>query len=883
MKSTCRPTGVFVLVVLGSLLHAPGSRAEAPAPPPPALYRVYLRYDLKASGFNRLYQFRDMVERLRAVGFKKDQGPDDEEVNASFTSMTGTIAAEDARRLLTVYLVKAILLYPKGYTLPADPSKPVKVVIDLPGSTGIYTRRRVVVQLRPYLDREGLREFVAYDNRRQTRIVGTIPAGRVENLLNDLSVVPLENPPPDPLKIPWPIRIVEVIQDPRDEEINQFVPLPEPPPELATIAPDLRARLPLPGEKAGDPERVEVILRTMPGERDTGYEQRFTATAPGTVIEQRLGPVLTIKTSLDHVPVLAKLPDVNALRLPHPAAPVFTRLPAAGDAVAEALHDWSVDRLHQAGARGKGIRVAVIADDFRGYERFVGNGLPVKTRLIDLTAERTDALEPEPPPDDKREFGSGADLALAVALAAPEAELVLLRVVNTAPAQLDTLARYINGQGATSPALNYRSDELKHDEASLRSQREALRKERQAVLDDYGQDDAARQRRQDYDKRQAEFDARDAALRRRKERYTNLLRDLASLRAIPVVVSSLVWNEGYPIGGASALTHRINDAPTPTTLWLVAAGDTQGQAWTGLFRDEDDNGVMEFAAADAPLPPERWSHELNFLAWKPHAAAKPVADLPENTALRLSLQWREAHDPEVNALGGDPYRQPLAHLYITVLRQNDPTGKNVSADEMEVVARSVGLPLRIDVRPESAVYEQLLEVTLDRPGRYAVRIEGRPRLSTRPSSLLSVQGQEKSWELRPRLFVQAPAATGGRPVWLDYVADRGDVGMPADAYSVVTVGSADGQGGRRGTTSLGPPHDLRLLAKPDIFVPDGLRLREEGGLATGTAISAGFAAGAAASALSGGIPPQALIQQWRNRGGTSWVSPPLPPPLPTRR
>jgi len=66
-----------------------------------------------------------------------------------------------------------------------------------------------------------------------------------------------------------------------------------------------------------------------------------------------------------------------------------------------------------------------------------------------------------------------------------------------------------------------------------------------------------------------------------------------------------------------------------------SAGDTRGQAWAGPFRDADGNGVMEFAPATAPLPPGRWTHELNFLAWQP-AEGTRTADLPAGARIRLS-------------------------------------------------------------------------------------------------------------------------------------------------------------------------------------------------------------------------------------------------------
>src|SRR5262249_13225345 len=157
---------------------------------------------------------------------------------------------------------------------------------------------------------------------------------------------------------------------------------------------------------------------------------------------------------------------------------------------------------------------------------------------------------------------------------------------------------------------------------------------------------------------------------------------------------------------------------------------TNGQAWAGLFRDVDGNGVMEFAPPGTPLRPGRWTSELNFLGWQP-AAGMSTPDLPK-TRIRVSIQWREPHDPAFLQIGEDYYRQPLADVRLLILRQRDPTGTKLPADEMEVVARSEGVPLRLDNQPSSGAYEQTVEFTVDNPGRYALRVEGRVPATIRP-------------------------------------------------------------------------------------------------------------------------------------------------------
>src|SRR5205807_2378858 len=109
------------------------------------------------------------------------------------------------------------------------------------------------------------------------------------------------------------------------------------------------------------------------------------------------------------------------------------------------------------------------------------------------------------------------------------------------------------------------------------------------------------------------------------------------------------------------------------------AGNTRGQAWCGVYRDENGNGIMEFADAKTPLKPGRWSHEINFLGWQPYESGI-YRDLPAGTRVRLSLQWREPHDPDYFLREEDKvdfYLNPLADFHVQVLRQRDPDTKKL--------------------------------------------------------------------------------------------------------------------------------------------------------------------------------------------------------------
>src|SRR5262249_4771415 len=154
-------------------------------------------------------------------------------------------------------------------------------------------------------------------------------------------------------------------------------------------------------------------------------------------------------------------------------------------------------------------------------------------------------------------------------------------------------------------------------------------------------------------KKQAALDRDEEALKARQRRYLQFLRDMQKLKGTRVVASTLVWSEGYPVDGGSALSRYFDDRPFRAALWFQSAGDTKGQAWSGPFRDADHNEVLEFAPEGARLPAGLWTRELNFLAWQ-QRPGEATPDLPAGARLRITLQWREAQDPTPLRLGEDP-------------------------------------------------------------------------------------------------------------------------------------------------------------------------------------------------------------------------------------
>jgi hypothetical protein len=324
------------------------------------------------------------------------------------------------------------------------------------------------------------------------------------------------------------------------------------------------------------------------------------------------------------------------------------------------------------------------------------------------------------------------------------------------------------------------------------------------------------------------------------------------------------WNTGFALDGASNVSRFLDEwltrpkttyqrsltrkPPPSPPLWFQAAGDTRGQTWTGLYRDTDRNGVMEFASPDDDLKPGRWSRELNFLS--DHTDGKDVLDLVGGSKVRISVQWREPHDPTVPEVD---YRVPVAPLRLQLVKQRDPGGEKYASDEIDLIAESEGLPSRLHIEPHFGVYEHSLELTLPADGRYAVRLEGRVPAVVRPPTVPTLQDQEVHWELRPRLFVEAAEGTS-RFAFSDYATAEGGVAVPADARSVLAVGAADANGKPRPTSAEGAGPGTELRRKPDLLAPDTFPTIA-GGSTQGSDGAAAFAAGWAASLLSSGVSP----------------------------
>jgi hypothetical protein len=856
-------TGLACLSAAFVLLPSAGGNVAAPATP--ELYDARIHYRINAFRNERVVQYNEMLRYLQAHGFRRD--PEDEPAeneaeDAEHTMLRGTIPGREVDAIARERHVRAVLLVPHGTRLP-EKAQPVRLDVTLAGGLPPEAQVRLHEQAREVLASVNFREAVGYDNRGFARLVGAMPADRIDTLLGDLRKLPAGARQGPPFSSVWPLRVAVARPD---------LPLPAGRPRPVVVPPgqekltaDLRAVLD-DKDRAARPMRLEAILADTPAAGDHSWRRRLTGAVPGLVLEGRVGPVVAVVLPPAQAPALAAMDDVVAVRLPRPARPGPEGPGSKSESWKPLLESSGLARLHDLRHRGKGMRVAVIDSDCSGWQALVGKRLPATTRLVDLTAERNPDVLPDPTGPAP---GPGTQRAVTLSRAAPEADLTLIRVDPAAPWMIYQAARAIAGDDFGSVSLDNRVAQMEGEHAVLDRRREQLARERREAFENFEEEGEGARRREEYRKHQAEFDRDERAYIQRLQRYLDLVAALRRLAGIRVVTSGLVWDDGFPVDGTSALSRYFDDRPFRHALWFQAAGDARGQSWVGPFRDADGNGVLEFAPPDAPLPADAWTHELNFLGWR-NRTGWPSADIPARTRLRVSVQWHETHEGLYRTVGEDRFREPLARVRLLVLRQLDPEGRTRPADDLEVVAQSSGLPQRISETRSGATYEQSVEFEVSRAGRFAVRVEARPPAGTLPRGEPELPAAHREAEMRLRLFVTTLEGAG-RAVWHDFATDDGSVGMPADANTAVTVGAANGGGSRQAYSAGGAPFGLGLLVKPDVLAFDD---------GEGTAGAAAFAAGLTAIAATAGPSLEGVLPTPMGPGGllripSDW--PRLPP------
>jgi hypothetical protein len=907
--------------------------ATQPAnPEPPAKYKTFVRYYIPAPRDQHVALYKDMVEHLGRIGFdfqpKLKPFPNTDYENPYKTVLTGLLVPDKVLRCFENPSVAQLMIMPADYNLPEDPAVQVRVRLEL--ASRLPADRQLVLanQVRALLTQFDFRESTGYDHHGYTgkpftRLVGTLPAEhlqflpefgkaieQVPTMLKDLRLEPTgwftpsmeQESMPGPVRDMVPIVVTEVLAEPepakdlpRAEKRGQEF--------LDKIGEDLWA---LVTSKLEDTKvvRVEILLSWTPPPGDETYRPALNSAASTLVIEGRVGPVVTALLRASQAGNLAGLSQVSALRLARPAlVHVDPAVKFSGDN-AKALEQSGLAALHKSGARGKGVRVGIVDSDFRKWKDFIKSGqLSASTKLVDLTAEYNSDIIPDPESGDEKAIGHGVHCALAAALAAPEAELTLIRIDPSSIAQLLFVARVIHGESPLDNAIDHRLDELRSQATTLRNRQEELARERGPILNNFEDETDIRREyeilgstirgwifsnREWHYNRMQEYERDRKAFIVLEDRFNRFLKGVAGLKGMQIVCTSLVWNNGYPLAGVSALSRWFDETPNQNALWFVSTGNTAGQTWTGPYRDVDNNGVMEFAAAETKLPSGLWTRELNFLTWQPHGS-DPVLDLPESATVRVTMQWREPHEESLFWRQNEPdlYLKPLADLYLVALRQRDPVGKVLPADDFEVVGRSAVSALRIENSPRGATYEQVVEFTIAKAGRYAIRVErtlpkrwelrkdpesqrpilveatGLAATGIRPVGTGNLPALETTWELKPRLFVEVadfPNFGKGRVVFRDFQTRQGSIPVLADAQRIVSVGAASLADEPQPYTAAGAPGTLWNVLKPNVLSYDALQLAPAGsGSAFGASLATPFTAGLAACLVSRGSDAHQLL------------------------
>jgi hypothetical protein len=898
----------LLVALLASAAAAPVLSAQVKYPPRAEKVDVQIRYQLPAQREERARQFRVLdanLKNLKFVAFPREDAELDI-IDPTADRFEGTMPSASVLDALADPRVKTILFAPAGYKYPDNLDAPVPIRLGLASGLPPPEQQRLHAQVVARLGRLGFREAIGYDTHAWTWARGDIPVRSLPRLLRDLRREPsgwlLPDAPPELLPPPirdfLPVRWVEVVPD------GGLTFLAPPPlePELAVFTPDLRERLRNKTD-VGKPLRVEVVLDALADDLQVNrlrnrLQAGFTRLVRNPQTDQFDVVAASVEGAIGHVVTIALPPSPDPkedlmrlveqpgtgivnVRLPRAGFETVALLPAGRqpEPPAAVLAASRFDRMHQLGYRGKGTRVVVIVSGFPGIDGVIGKELPADTRVIDLTAELTPHLDPLEPFANRLSGGIAA--AEAAHLAAPDAHLTLVRIDPTALYQVLEVARYVSGDAGYTQALQSRITELSARADELRRQYLDAVARYQKALADPGTglpDDPAKARRD------AAKKALDAVTKERDmlavwiNRVGALHTALKSLNGANVVVNTLTWENGYRLDGLSDLSQILDQTfagevePVPVTrsatrprflprpVWVQAASDQAGSVWGGPYLDVDHNGVMEFAPPEAPIPVGGWTRELNFLGSRNRDGAF-APELPAMTRVRLTVQWREPHDPAVYA-----GRDPVAPLHLRVFRQLDPEGKVRASDELLEVARSLGGPYRIAVEPTYGVYEQIVEFDVPEAGVYCLRVEGTSGFDPVLPALKS------QLEINPRMtveYVDAPPEKG-RPVFASYAPRAVGVGIPGDAKSALTIGAAEKGDGTLTTGLTGGGTGVALLVKPDLLVPGGL----DTGLGVGgPGVSAGFGGGAAAVLVGGGLPPADLMRATGMKPGGLLVLP----------
>ena len=207
-----------------------------------------------------------------------------------------------------------------------------------------------------------------------------------------------------------------------------------------------------------------------------------------------------------------------------------------------------------------------------------------------------------------------------------------------------------------------------------------------------------------------------------------------------------------------------------------------------------------------------WTPELNFLQYAA-VDSQPVASLPKDLRVRVSVQWREPHNE--NAFLPE---EPAFLLRLRLLKQVDPDAKLHATDDFVEVARSVGAPVRLASTNGSGTYEASFDVVLPADGVYALRVEGGLAAAGQ------VQALKRGLEIRPRIVVElldTAQAAKGTVRFETYAPTGGGVGIPGDSPAALTIGQSSAAEPTKALSVTGTGPGVALSGKPDLLTTGG--------------------------------------------------------------
>ncbi len=449
----------FALVAVTLVGAAAVAPAQIKEPPRAEKVKVDIRYRIRADRDERVRQYTDLQKQLAKLGFddarKNDPDYDLDILDPNADRFSGTIPGAKVLDILDNVRVQNILFAPDGFALP-EADKPVAVKLGLRGGYLPAAQQLLHQQTVAHLAKLGFVESLGYDTRGYTLVRGAIPAKSVELLVRDIRGEPSGwftpntrvETLPAPLRDRNPIRWAEVL--PITEFVAPFAPAAMLPGQLK-ITPDLRAALLDPAAK-DTPLRVEVVFHTKIDDLDalkTFVQGRYA----GSTLDGIIGNVVSLRLQRGaYVEQLSQEAGVLNVRLPRQGAETIA-VGAGGTGVtaADALKAARLDELHRLGYTGAGVKVVLIGSDFTGADKLIGTELPRRTTIVDLTTE----LSPEllPFKSDPARAGTGLAAAKALVAAAPDVELVLVRIDPGCFFHLNTIVRLTRGLDHTDAML----------------------------------------------------------------------------------------------------------------------------------------------------------------------------------------------------------------------------------------------------------------------------------------------------------------------------------------------------------------------------------------------------------------------------------------------